>query len=412
MARSPLLHNEAFLKFWAGQAISVLGSLVSRLALPFLIIYTLGATPLDVTWLRLAEIVPGLLVGLAAGVWVDRLPRRTVMIAVDAIRALLVGAIPLLIVLGRITMPAVVVLAALGSFVAAPFDSAYEALLPTLVEPDQLVEANAKVSAAYAAAETAAFSLAGFLFQLLGGALTLSIDALSFAVSAATLLAIRSPGAQAAPSKPEAPAPGEPFGPALARGARFLRHHPALSRLAIAAAVQSLYFGVSGVIYVLYVSRALGVPPAVQGVLYAAGGIAALGAARLAEPLAERLGAGGTLALSAAAAVVGTALLPLAGGPLWLVVLFILGQQLFGDGGDTVFDIGLASMRQGRTPNDVLGRGSSLWQVLTPAGLLVGTVAGGVLAGAVGYRATLAGAVGVRVVVLGLVWRFRGRAGS
>ncbi len=411
MARSPLLRNDAFLKFWAGQAISVLGSLVSRLALPFLVIYTLGATPLDVTWLRLAEIVPGMLVGLAAGVWVDRLPRRTVMIAVDAIRALLVGVIPLLIVLDRITIPAVIVLAALGSFVAAPFDSAYEALLPAVVEPDQLVEANAKVSAAYAVAETAAFGLAGFLFELLGGALTLSIDAVSFAVSAVTLWAIRAPGARAVP-KAEGAEPGEPFGQALARGARFLAQHPTLSRLTMAATVQSLYFGISGAIYVLYVSRVLGVPPAVQGVLYAVGGLAALGAARLAESLFQRLGTGATLVVSAAAAVVGTALLPLAGGPLWLVVLFILGQQLCGDGGDTVFDIGLAALRQGLTPHDVLGRVGSIWLVFTAAGLLVGTVAGGVLVEAVGYRVTLVGAVGVRVLVLALTWRFSGRAES
>lgn len=411
MARSPLLRNDAFLKFWAGQAISVLGSLVSRLALPFLVIYTLSATPLDVTWLRLAEIVPGMLVGLAAGVWVDRLPRRTVMIAVDATRALLVGVIPLLIVLDRITIPAVIVLAALGSFVAAPFDSAYEALLPAVVEPDQLVDANAKISSAYAVAETAAFGLAGFLFELLGGALTLSIDAVSFAVSAVTLWAIRAPGARAVP-KDEGAEPEEPFGQSLARGARFLAQHPTLSRLAMAAAVQSLYFGISGAIYVLYVSRVLGVPPAVQGVLYAVGGLAALGAASLAESLFQRLGTGGTLVVSAAAPIVGTALLPLAGGPLWLVVLFILGQQLFGDGGDTVFDIGLASLRQGLTPPDVLGRVASIWRVFTAAGLLVGTLAGGVLVEAVGYRVTLGGAVGVRVLVLALTWRFSGRAES
>ncbi len=408
LARSRLFSNDAFLKFWAGQAISVLGSLVSRLALPFLVIYTLGATPMDVTWLRIAEILPGILVGLVAGVWVDRLPRRTVMIAVDTTRALLVGFIPLLIVLDRITIPAVVVLAALGSFVAAPFDSAYEALLPAIVEPGQVVEANAKMSAAFAVAETAAFGLAGFLFELLGGAITLSLDAVSFAISAITLWAIRSPAARAAPAAAEVSEPVEPFGRALARGARFLLQSPSLSRLATAALAQSLYFGISGAIYVLYVSRVLGVPPAVQGVLYAVGGLAALAAAHLAEPLAKRLGIEGAMVVSAAAAVVGTALLPLAGGALWMVVLFILGQQLFGDGGDTVFDIGLAAVRQGSTPNDILGRVGSIWLVLTSTGLLVGTLAGGVLVGMVGYRATLAGAVGVRVLVLALSWRVRG----
>ena len=94
------------------------------------------------------------------------------------------------------------------------------------------------------------------------------------------------------------------------------------------------------------------------------------------------------------------------------MVLFILGQQLFGDGGDTVFDIGLASLRQGLTPPDVLGRVASIWLVFTSAGFLVGTLAGGVLVDAVGYRATLAAAVGVRVLVLALTWGFSGRAES
>lgn len=318
----------------------------------------------------------------------DRWPRRTILVVVNRLRVGLVGLVPLLLAANRLTTGWVVAVAAVLSLVSAPFDSAYDAFLPTIVPRDALVSANAAIATAYSVAALAAFGAAGFLFPWLGGAATLSLDAASFLVSTLTLGAIRLP-ARRLPSGALAEDEPSPFREAAA-GIRFLRAHPERSRLAAAATVQSLYFGVSAALYVLYVSRVLLLPGG-PSLVYAVAGLAALGAARATEPLIARLGMRRTLLLSAAAAVAGTGLLPLAGGPLGLVVLFILGRQLLGDGGDAVFDLAVTMLRQAETDNRVLGRVHAVWRMLTSTGLLVGTIAGGRSVGLIGYRGPGAG---------------------
>ena len=88
------VHRE-FLKVWAGQTVSLIGSAVTGLALPLTAVLVLGATPAQMGLLGAFQGAPVLLLGLVAGVWVDRLPRRPVLIATDLGLAVLIGSIPL-----------------------------------------------------------------------------------------------------------------------------------------------------------------------------------------------------------------------------------------------------------------------------------------------------------------------------
>ena len=99
-----LWRDREFLKFWAASGISDLGSQVTTLALPLIAALLLGATPWQMGLLSAAGAAPVLVVGLFAGVWVDRLRRRPVMIAADLARAALLLAIPLASVLGALSM--------------------------------------------------------------------------------------------------------------------------------------------------------------------------------------------------------------------------------------------------------------------------------------------------------------------
>jgi MFS family permease len=188
-----VLESRDFRKLWAGQGVSLFGSLITRLVLPFFVIYTLSATPMEVAWVRVAEVVPGMALGLMAGIAADRWLRRRIMIVTDLLRAVLVGLIPLFFLLHQLPLALVLVLVVVLSMAGILFDRAYDAYLPTLVPPEQLLDANAKVAGLSSVAEVTGFGVAGALFEWLGGPLTFSVDMASFIVSAMSLWAIRQP---------------------------------------------------------------------------------------------------------------------------------------------------------------------------------------------------------------------------
>jgi len=183
--------SPSFYKLLLGQTVSWFGTLIGRLALPFVVIYILKASALDIAWVRLAEMVPGALVGLFVGVWVDRLARRLILVVSDVARACLAFTVPLAIAFDHLTLILVVVVAGLVSLFTVSFDVAYEAYLPELVPGRDLVTANRYLSAGGSVAEVMGFAVAGLLFESIGGAWTLSVDAMTYVLSAWSLLTIR-----------------------------------------------------------------------------------------------------------------------------------------------------------------------------------------------------------------------------
>jgi Na+/melibiose symporter-like transporter len=373
------------------------GSLVGKLALPFLVIFTLEASPTQVSLVRIAEIAPGMIVALLAGVWIDRLPRRPIMLWADVGRALLVGSLPVAFWLGQLTLFHVLLVASVVSILTVCFDVAYESYLPTLVEPEQVVEANSKLSATVSVAEVTGFGIAGALFQLVGGGFTLAIDAVSFVISACSLAWIRKPEPPPTPSEARESALHE-----AREGVKVLFANRMLLSLAGIAGMGGLFGGVMGTVYVLYISRELQIAPAVQGLLYAFGGISSFIGAALAEPMLRRFGLGKTLVGASVLGLVGYLLIGAAFGPYWLVMLLLIGQQLLGDGADTMYHIHVTSLRQTVTPNHLLGRVNASWRLSDWMFVLVGTVAGGLLAEQIGLRAAFLLALTGRAA--GLLW--------
>jgi hypothetical protein len=150
-----------FLRLWSGQTISVFGSMIGGAALSFTAILFLGATPVQLGVLSAMQIAPGLLAGLFAGAWVDRLHRRPLLIGADVGRALALSSLPLAALLGALHIAQVYAAALLVSILTIFFDVAYQSYLPALVGKHELVEGNSKLSASAAVAEFAGFSLAG-----------------------------------------------------------------------------------------------------------------------------------------------------------------------------------------------------------------------------------------------------------
>src|SRR5215831_17965323 len=180
-----------FLRLWSAQAISALGSRITRTALPILAVLSIGAGADEIAVLSAVAVAPGVLVGLAMGGRVDRRAKRPLLIGADLIRAGLLLTVPLAAWLGQLGMGQLYLVAALGGAATTLFQIADNAYLPALIGKDRLLEGNAKLEATEAVAEIAGPGLGGILVQAITAPLAIVLDSLSFLASALLLRSIR-----------------------------------------------------------------------------------------------------------------------------------------------------------------------------------------------------------------------------
>src|SRR5262245_15279727 len=381
--------SHGFLWLWAAHTVSVFGSLLTRTALPFAAILTLGATPLDMALLTITDLGASVATSFILAPWVDRLRRRPLMLAADLGRAAVLAAVPLAAVMGLLRFELLYAVA----FVAGSLDTVFEltqaAYVPTLVPDDRLVAANARLSGSASAAEIVAFGVGGWLVQWLGAPHAIAIDAVTFVASAGCLACIAHP--EPRPQRDPTTAPWRD----ATRGARALARDPLLRGVVLADAAVAFAFRAFSAVFLLFVTRDLGFSPGVLGLLFATGGLSSLAAAVLAPRIGRSVGAPRTVA--AGIALTGGALLlvPLAGGATASGAILLLAQQLVGDGAYTVASVHEVSLRQARVPAGLLGRANAAKRLLDTAAMGLGALAAGIV-GQVGdlrWALTLAGAV-------------------
>ncbi|MDT2009344.1 MFS transporter [Rhodococcus opacus] len=172
-----------FRNLWTAQSISLIGTQVTLLAFPVVALTLLDASALQVSLLAAVEFLPVLLFGLPAGAWVDRLPRRPVLIATDVVRAVALSAVPIAYLFGVLDMTVLFVVAFLIGLGTLFFDVAQLSYLPALVAEEQLVDANGKLEVSRSVSQLAGPSAAGFLVQLVSGPIAIALDALSYVAS-------------------------------------------------------------------------------------------------------------------------------------------------------------------------------------------------------------------------------------
>src|SRR4051812_25816900 len=141
------------MKLWSGQTISELGSRISREGLPYLAATLLGATPAQMGWMAAIASLPALVFSLPAGVWVDRLRRRPLLIVSDIARALVLCAVPLAAATGSLRFELLLVVLAVSGTLTVLFTVAYQSYIPSLVGHDQIVEGNSKLALSSGMAE-------------------------------------------------------------------------------------------------------------------------------------------------------------------------------------------------------------------------------------------------------------------
>lgn len=379
-----LWRHPDFVKLWSGQTISVFGSLITGTALPFTAILALHASPIQVALLSASHHVPGLVFGVAAGVWVDRLPRRPVMIAADLGRAALLVSIPIAYAFDALTIWQLYAVALGAGGLTIFFDVAYLSYLPTLVSRDELIEGNSKLAATASVSEFAGFSVSGWLVQIFSGPFAILVDAVSFIVSAVFLRSIRTPEPAPRPSEERESALAE-----AAEGMRAVLRDPILRSMAGATPLASFGIGMFFATYMIFVTRGLGFHPGVLGVIFGLGGISSLFGAVVAGGFARRFGSGPSMIAGIAMMGISMLFIPLAQGATVLAAGLLIAQQISGDGMFMVFDINSTSLRQAIAPERMLGRVTAFNRMLDLGFTLAGILAGGIIGQTVGLRPAL-----------------------
>jgi MFS family permease len=382
-----LWRHRDFAKLWAGQTVSLFGSMVTLIALPLIALLTLNSTALDQGFLQAVQAGPVLVTGLFAGVWVDRLRRLPIMIVADLARAALLLSIPATAFAGKLTLGQLYIVAAAVAVFTALFDAAYPAYLPTLVGRENVVEGNAKLSATASVAEMGGFAAAGALVQFLSGPLAILVDAATFVVSALTLRWIRTPEPDPHPVELRKSAISE-----AAEGISVVWNDSTVRALVACSTTFRLAGGVFASMYMLFAVRDLGISPAAAGVIAGCGGLGSLIGSMLAGPALRQFRVKTTLVLGFAGGGAFQCLVPLAHGTTFRATLFLLTAQIFGDGLLTMAFVNDTSLRQTLVPDRLLGRVSATANVLGVVAMPMGALAGGIIGQLASPRAALAGA--------------------
>jgi MFS family permease len=400
MPTASLWRHADFLKLWAGQTISELGSVVTRTAVPLVALLVLGAGPLEMALLVVSASLAILLVGFAAGAWVDRLRRRPLLIWTDAIRAFLLLSIPLAYAAHALRIEQLYVVMFAEACLGALFDAAYPAYVPSLIGVDRVVDGNSKLATSSSIAEIGGPGLAGSLVQFVSAPFAILVDAVSFAVSAISLVMIRSPEPPRPPRTVATPMRHEIF-----EGLQLVRRHRVLLAMTLRSVVAHVAGSFYGVLYVIYLIRELHLSPFLLGVVVSAGGVGSLIGSFFAARVISRFGLGPSLIWTATGASLLGVLTPLAQGPLFLATTMVLIPQLFGDGLQTVGGVAEISLIQGMIPDRILGRVNATLDVFSHGiAYPIGALAAAAVSGWIGIRGGIAiGWAGMALSILLLV---------
>ena len=379
----PLHRQSAFVRFWAGQTISVFGDQISALAIPLTAVLVLHASAVQVGILTALAWLPHLLFSLPAGVWIDRRShRRRNMIVADVLRAAALATIPLTWWLGTLTIWHLLAVAfAVGAFTVF-FDLSSVSFFVALVPRSQYVEANSKLNTTRSLSYIGGPSAAGVLVQVLGAPVALLADACSFVASAVALRGVKV-------AEPEVERNGTSARADLAEGFRYLIRHPVLRAGTACTSTINFFSFFIFAIFVLYASRTLGLSAATIGLVLGAASVGALVGALIAPRVGRRLGIGRAVVVGSVLFPAPMALFPLAHGSHWLSGSMLLAGEFLASVGVMIFDVNQNSLSTMLTPDAVRSRVVGVSRFFNYGTRPVGALLGGVLGSTIGLRPTL-----------------------
>ena len=393
-----LWRHRDFMLLWSGQTVSEIGSNITQLTLPLVALLTLSASTFEVGLLTAATTLPYLLVALPAGPVVDRVVKRRLMLWCDIGRMVLAASIPVAAVLDVLTLVQLYLVALAMGVLSVFFAIAYQSYLPSLVDKDQLVDANGKLGATQSFAQLTGSSFGGALVTLLGAARAMGADALSFAVSALTLVLIRTPE-----PTPEQPAVKRRLRTEIAEGLRFVVGHPILRKLVASTAVSNFFGTIVLSLETVYLVRELDAEPWVIGLVMGGSAVGGLAGGLIANWVGKKIGTARMIWLPALCLGWAGLLIP-AARPGWSTLLVAVGMTIlmviF-----VLYNSSQVSYRQSITPPELLGRMNASVRWIMWGTMPLGALAGGALGTYFGIRPMLVvSALGDWLAVLFIVF--------
>lgn len=393
----PLWRNGPFRRFWLGESISFLGNQVTDLALPLTAVLLLGATADQMGILAATWYLPYLVFGLPAGVWIDRMRRRPILVGLDVLSAAVVLVVPLAAWSGLLRIELLYAVSFLLGSAVVIFMVAYQSFVPTLVGRARLAEANAALEASSSLTAVAGPGIAGLLVQFLTAPVALVLDAATYLVSAALVGSIR-----IAEPPPIPAAERRSVIDQIGEGIRVVLGNPLLRALVRGGAIHNFFSRMIDALFVLYASRELGLDAATIGLVVAAAGPGSFVGSLMATRLTNRVGLGRTIWLMQALTGLARLLVPLAAGGVLLSAVSLAASMFLLGFARTVFNVNQLSLRLAITPDRMHGRLNATMRFVMWGVTPVGALAGGFLATTVvGLQGTLfVAAAGVALATL------------
>ena len=382
-----LWRHRDFLSLWGAETISQFGTQVSLLALPLVAILVLEETAFKIAALTSVEFLPFLLFTLPAGVWVDRLRRKPILVLGNVGRAVALLSVPVVYWVGGLTIWQLYVVGFAVGTCTVFFDVAYQSYIPALVGREDVVEANSKLEISRAAANIAGPGMAGGLIALLTAPVAVLVDAVSYAISAVLLFGIRKQ--EEAPPRAERRSLRDELG----EGLRYVFRNPYQRTMVVMTALSNFFGQVVFSILLVYAVRELDLSAGTIGIALAIGNLGTLASALTAKRIGERLGVGRTILLASCLFGPGTLLIAFA-PEAYALPLIVLAMIVIGFGG-ILYNVTAISLIQAITPDRILGRANASRRFVVWGVVPLGGFTGGALASTIGLRETMVvGALG------------------
>jgi MFS family permease len=384
--RPSLWRQGDFMKLWTAQTISQFGDEITGIALPFVAITTLGASAFEMGILGIVRFLPWIFFTLPAGVWVDRMRRRPILMGADIARAALLSSIPIAYLAGWLSIWQIYAVSFAVGTLEVFFDVAYQSYLPSLVHRDELVEGNSKLELSRAGSTVAGPTVAGFLIQAVTAPIAIFFDAVSYVIGVLFISVIRSRESLPEPHDPAQGAPPSMWQEARA-GLGYVLGSPYLRNIAACTGTLNLFGNIGGTVALLYIVNELGLNAATIGIIFGLGSIGVLLGALSGGRLAKRLGIG--VVIIGTAALSGVALLsfPLApqDDPFWVLV----AGGILGGFTTVVYNVNQVGLRQAITPDRMQGRMNATMRLIVWGTIPIGALIGGILGTVIGLHAAL-----------------------
>lgn len=359
--------NGDFWKFWLGQTISTFGSSFSSFAIPLLILKLTGSS-LALAFSLCVSVLPYLFFGLVIGAWVDRVNRKRLMILTDLIRALVIASLFFVAQMGILSVWWIFMVAFLNSSLSIGFDAANFAAIPSMVSQEQLVTANGRIQAGYSSAKVIGPLLAGLLIIVVSLPALMLVDAVSFLVSAASILLIRTSFQAPADQEPDTSSLRE----SIMEGLRYVLKHRYLSWITLLLLLVNFIIPTAGVQVVLLAQDQFAASDTQLGLLYAAGSLGTVLCSLIAGYLGKRWSPGARSLI--ALALDGLFIVLAALTPWFWLLLIFWGAR---GGADVLFVINAYSLTQSEVPGKLIGRVITVTRVLTWSTAALGALIGG-----------------------------------